>query len=81
VKRTKVRSLDSSRKRLGKGVRLDLFSIMLMQLQYSEYSLTEYVLEICSILGEPFEFLTELPTNVERPIVQVVLGICNCSTL
>jgi hypothetical protein len=54
---------------------------MLMQLQYSEYSLTEYVLEICSILGEPFEFLTELPTNVERPIVQVVLGICNCSTL
>jgi hypothetical protein len=78
VKRTKVRSLDSSRKRLGKGVRLDLFSIMLMQLKYS---LTEYVLEICSILGEPFEFLTELPTNVERPIVQVVIGICNCSTL
>lgn len=43
-------------KEVGKGVRLDLFSIMLMQLQYS---LTEYVLEICSILGEPFDFLTD----------------------
>jgi hypothetical protein len=59
-------------KEVGKGVRLDLFSIMLMQVQYSTHSRD---LSLRSVLFLRNHSMS-LPTNVDRPIVQVDVGIC-----